>query len=233
MARSFNGTSDYIDLGNITAMNPAFPMTLAVWAFVGSTTAFKAFITRGRSSSRGYEFGSSSSAAPGTLAFTKSAVVVIDSLLGLTANTWMFYACVVTSTNVHFFTMTTAGVVTTVDKANSSAFAGAPAEGAIGAQYNSAGSGRQDWMNGRLANPCAYIGTALTDSQLKTLAWRGAPADAAVAATGFWPLLGDSPEPDYSGGRHSGTLTGTAVVAHPPIPPGLILAPRNFQPMPV
>lgn len=233
MARTFNGTSDYIDLGNIAAMNPAFPMTLACWAFVGNTAAFKAFITRGRSSSRGYEFGSSSSAAPGTLAFTKSGVVVVDSLIGLTANTWMFYACVVNSTSVHFLTMTAAGVLVTANISNSSAFAGTPAEGAIGADYNSAGTGRQDWMNGQLAQCACWIGTALTDSELRAYAWTGAQAVSVAKPTCFWPILGNSPEPDYSGGQHSGTVVGTTVSNHPPIKPGIIQAKRGFQPMPV
>lgn len=233
MARSFNGTSDYIDLGNITAMNPTTPFTLGCWAKVASTTAFKAFITRGRSSSRGYEFGSSSSAAPGTLAFTKSAVVVIDSLLGLTANAWMFYACVVTSTNVHFFIMSAAGVVTTVDKANSSAFAGTPAEGAIGADYNSAGTGRQDWMSGSLANITAHMGVALTDKQLQALAWMGAQG-VSVKPTLDMPLFGNpTTEPDYSGNKTGGTLTGTAIVNHPPVMPRMLHGRRSFQPMPV
>jgi hypothetical protein len=34
----------------------------------------------------------------------------------------------------------------------------------------------------------------------------------------YWPLLGaDSPEPDYSGGKFAGTLTGTAAAPHPPV----------------
>ena len=34
---------------------------------------------------------------------------------------------------------------------------------------------------------------------------------------GFWPLWGDSTEPDLSGAQHNGTVTGTAVVSGPPV----------------
>jgi hypothetical protein len=41
---------------------------------------------------------------------------------------------------------------------------------------------------------------------------------------GAWPLLGDNPELDISGLKKAGTLTGTTVVAGPPIMPSLIPA---------
>lgn len=39
---------------------------------------------------------------------------------------------------------------------------------------------------------------------------------------GAWPMLGDSPEIDISGAKRSGTVTGTTVVAGPPIIPTLL-----------
>lgn len=74
----------------------------------------------------------------------------------------------------------------------------------------------------------------LTGAAAKGLATGASPFDVHPDnLLAYLPLYGvDSPEPDYSGGKHSGTLTGTTWAAHPPVAPGMFPH-RGFQPMPV
>lgn len=68
--------------------------------------------------------------------------------------------------------------------------------------------------------PIAYVrwfNAALTADELTAVMYnRPARADALV---GFWPLIGASPEPDWSGNASNGTVTGTLIADGPPVPP--------------
>lgn len=97
---------------------------------------------------------------------------------------------------------------------------------------------------------CKYSSTFLAMTLAEWALWNGvllgAKAATALASGAnplsvhpdsllcYLPLFGaDSPEPDYSGGRHSATLTGTSFARHPPVQPGILVPRRGFQPMPV
>lgn len=71
------------------------------------------------------------------------------------------------------------------------------------------------FLNGKLAEVGIW-NVGVSPSVRKALA-AGAPPPLAHpdGLKAYWPLLGDSPEPDYSGNRNSGTLTGTTVANHP------------------
>ncbi len=88
--------------------------------------------------------------------------------------------------------------------------------------------------NGRIAE-AALWNTPLSAKTIASLAAGANPyfahPDGIVA---YWPLMGvDSPEPDYSGSRFSGTVTTATWAAHPPVQPGFVRSNRGFQPMPV
>lgn len=86
---------------------------------------------------------------------------------------------------------------------------------------------------GRMAELAIWGGVILTASEAKALAVGANPFRVHPdGLTYYAPLQGDSPEPDYSGNRKSATLTGTTVVAHPPVTPGFFPR-RGFQPMPI
>lgn len=79
-------------------------------------------------------------------------------------------------------------------------------------------TGTVQFAPGSLGEVCFWNGVALTDSEVAALANGVAPQFVHPdGLTLYWPLFGDSPEPDYSGSRNSGTVTGSTVVAHPPV----------------
>lgn len=69
---------------------------------------------------------------------------------------------------------------------------------------------------GRMAEVALWGGTIMTARQALA-AYNGGPLRAGPFPTFYWPLYGDSPEPEYGGTRKSGTVVGGSVVAHPPV----------------
>lgn len=69
---------------------------------------------------------------------------------------------------------------------------------------------------GRQAELAMWGGVLLGANHAKALAAGACPVTVAPDSLVYYaPMLGDNPEPDYSGKRQSATLTGTTVVAHP------------------
>lgn len=88
---------------------------------------------------------------------------------------------------------------------------------------------------GRLAEYAMWGGVALGTGAAKSLSIGALPITVHPDNLIFYPPIfgADSPEPDYSGGRHSATLVGAPTFTpHPGITQGL-LPKRAFQPMPV
>src|SRR5262249_57134516 len=82
------------------------------------------------------------------------------------------------------------------------------------------------WKAGRVAEFALWPGVTITAAEAKSLASGASPLNVHPDGLGLYlPLLGDSPEPDYSGGRHSATLTGTSIANHPGVVPP-VLRPR-------
>lgn len=91
------------------------------------------------------------------------------------------------------------------------------------------------WGAGRQCEAAIWGGVALPASAAKGLAAGAQPPTVHPAnLIAYEPIWGaDSPEPDYSGNRHSGTLVGAPTfIQHPDITQGLVPK-RGFQPMPV
>lgn len=81
---------------------------------------------------------------------------------------------------------------------------------------------------GRLAEVAIWGGYEITAVEAKALSGGASPLSVHPDNLAFYPpMLGDSPEPDYAGGRHSVTLTGTSVASHPPVTPPF-LRPRSL-----
>lgn len=84
------------------------------------------------------------------------------------------------------------------------------------------------FLNGAVAD-VAIWNTDIPDRAIAAIAKGASPSAAHPdGLVGYWPLLGDSPAPDYSGNRNSGTLTGTTVVNHPGVRPGLLPPPTRL-----
>lgn len=214
MARSFNGNTDFIDVGNSATLNPS-TITVAGWGMVtGDNNAFgfddrNTIIARddntlGRSFTLQFQGPSANQAifqvnggAGATKAFT------------YTKNVWYHIAgtCGAGGTNVWVN-----GVVGTSDTPTSAA--STTGDTIIGERnYTSF----QDRFFGALAD-VAMWNVVLSSSDIATLAAGLRPTYVQNAnLVGWWPLDGyASPETDLSGNGNNGTLTGTSRVLGPP-----------------
>ncbi|MEE9293509.1 MAG: LamG domain-containing protein [Phycisphaerae bacterium] len=71
-------------------------------------------------------------------------------------------------------------------------------------------------FNGRIAHAKMWKNLALSDAEIDLCRWYQGPYRALKVNM---PILGASPEPDFSGNDHSGTVGGTSIADHPPIGP--------------
>lgn len=199
MARSFNGSSDEVDIGNIAILKPA-SLTISVWCnptdFVNS---YAGVVTNYSGSGTGIFVRTD-----GKPAFYSGSVV--DPFTAtLTAGTW-----------AHLAGTASAGI------AQTAYFNGAPAGtgSATGPVYST--DMKIGMVNTRFKGSIADVAmwsVVLTASEIAALAAGARPHRIRTASlVGYWPLDGiQSPEPDLSGNANSGTLTGTALAAGPPI----------------
>lgn len=233
MARSFNGTSDRIGFAGINGLgtlvaNGAF--TLSVWIYQTShnvrMSALADWNSAGSAQSVDIEITAANAIAWNVGINTANTVVTTGVTAAL--NTWYHVALTYDgSTIAKAFVLGTVGSTTIAQ--NRALPNGTTLTLGRGGAFNSL------FFAGRIAELVVWKGVVLTANQIKALA---AGANPAMTNPGgivlYLPLPGaDSPEPDYSGSRLNGTLTGTAAANHPPVQPGIIIPRRSFQPMPV
>lgn len=233
MARSFNGTSDRIGFAGIAGLgalvaNGAF--TLSVWLFQTShgtrQSALADWNSAGSAQSIDVEVNASN-VIGWNVGINSSNVI---TLTGVTASLSTWYNVILTYDGSTVAKASVNGALQTNTYAqNRSLPNGTTLTLGRGGAFNSL------FFAGRLADLVIWKGVVLTANQIKAIA---AGANPVMTNPGgivlYLPLLGaDSPEPDYSGSRRSGTLTGTATALHPPVQPGIIVPRFGFQPMPV
>jgi hypothetical protein len=219
-ARSFNGTSDSISMGNDTNLTFTVPMTVAAWVNYNGVAANAPVVAYGNpTSNRGWAFyARNSSCGNGITLF------VLNETGGCNGPTtpttrWAFIAVVVTAKNFHYLLIPAGGSLSETNEGGmpTSALSGANAVW-VGYVNN---SGAQ-YFSGSIANVMVWVGSALTDSELQAAAYHG-PYAVDHTLSGFWPLWGAaSPEADLSGNHFTGTLTGTTVANHCPCAPDLL-----------
>jgi Concanavalin A-like lectin/glucanases superfamily len=204
LARSFNGTSDYITNagytipsgGNISFaawVNPsAFPQIGSIFGCVNAA---------------GYEFRVDTN---GTLELLKQDIASVGTSTGtISTNTWTQVVATYDGTNLAFYINGSAS-----GTASNTQTIG----GAVG--YN-VGVGRPsdaEFFDGAIADAAVWS-VILSDTEISNLA-SGQRANKIGENANFliyWPILGQSPEPDQSGGGNNGTLNGTTVVPGPPL----------------
>jgi hypothetical protein len=218
-ARSFNGTSDSISMGDDTNLNWTVPMTIAAW--VSGASGNSPVIAYGNSTAnRGWAlYARNSICGNGMTLFLPNVTAGCGGPAAPTTG-WAFVAVVVTTNNFHYVVIPAGGARSIVNEAVSSA----PQAGAntawIGYAYNSS----PQHFSGSIGNVMVWVGSALTDSELQAAAYHG-PYAINHRLSGFWPLWGAaSPEPDLSGNHFMGTLNGTTVANHCPCGPDILLA---------
>jgi hypothetical protein len=100
----------------------------------------------------------------------------------------------------------------------------------IGAVVDASGS-PVNFFSGRIADVAAY-NVALTATEIAALAKGARPYQIRPSGlVGYWPLDGlQSPEPDLSGNKNNGALTGTAAAFGPPLAPFTRTRPQFWYP---
>lgn len=220
MARDFDGSSGYLDLGSRSALDPSFPLTVGAWIRPDTHPANGGYIfAQGRQSTSGFALATLSSTAPHRLQFVKPGAAGISATtVSLTNSVWQFVAAVVTSTNVRFIVITAAGSLSAENVADSTAFATSANDETIVGYLTASGGGAtaNTRFDGRIAHLGVFIGEALTDAQVKAFAF-GGPSAVGHRPDVFLPIWGvASPEADLSGNAFNGTVNGTAPAADGP-----------------
>jgi hypothetical protein len=204
MARSFNGTTDLITLG--TGFTPGGSFSLAAWSYIAVTPpGVPATIFGSTVNTNGIQFYATFNMA-------------------LSLDRYGFGNYVTTANNtLSLNTWTHVGI--TYDGASAKAYingalsnTGSIALAITGEPMflGAVGSPATSFFNGRLAD-CGGWNVVLTAAEFAALA-NGARPYQIRSDIGYWPLDGlQSPEPDLSGNANNGTLTGTTLVAGPPM----------------
>lgn len=138
----------------------------------------------------------------------------ICSSITIPTGVWVFVAAVVTSNNVHFFTMSANGTVTEQDVGDTIAFTSST--NLVGMANSTRVSSPVFKFNGILASMFIFATAALTDNELKAEARTG-PSLIGHPSTAFWPLYftnGSQIYPNEITGLLSmGVVSGTPINA--------------------
>jgi hypothetical protein len=211
MARSFNGTTDVIDCGSgAGSFAPGTKsLTAACWVRFTSTGATEGLVTRWNSPGGIFQFELVLDST--VMAMVVSGGGLVDGATTISTATWYHTAGTYDGTNVKIWLN---GAQDGSSAASSIVDAGTTSL-VLGARGQSGGYDSR--LNGRIAD-AALWSVPLTAAEIASLAkgarpWQVRPS----SLQGFWPLDGlTSPEPDLSGLKNNGTLTGTSLAFGPP-----------------
>jgi hypothetical protein len=217
MARSFNGSSDQINVGSHSILRPGTALTQAAWVNISGALSTYTQICGNTSTNNGnHMFIKSTRHIAVYMAWANTSNISVDpATTALSTNTWYHIGFTYDGTN---------GIIVYVNGVSdgtNSPHAGAPFyDGTevwnIG--YDSANASRI--FNGSIADVVQW-NVALTAFELLGLARGARPYLIRPAAiVGWWPLDGlQSPEVDLSGNANNGTLSGTAAAFGPSFAP--------------
>lgn len=217
MARSFNGTTALVNVGNASALQITGRITLAARVNVTAPTSTSLYtiIAAGFDGSTVPYYldlyGGGGGANPHQLRTGQYPVGQATVSWSPTAGTW--YSVV----GLHDGSIWKL-YIDAAFQASGGTTGAAAANGqnhSIGARIDSGTP--SSFFNGKIAEVAVW-NTNIPVAAIAALAAGAPPWIAAPdGLKGYWPLLGDSSEPDYSGTRSSGTVTAATVVAHPGI----------------
>lgn len=213
MARDFNGSSDYIDFGDATALDPTLSMTVVAWIDTDSTSGEAGIMSRGRAGGPGGGFGFNFQRVNGDeLRISKHGVVDIDSTsINLSANTRTLVAAVISSTQVRFHKYVPGVGLTSQNISNNQSFNAGSSSSRIGCIQNNTGTNLNFW-DGEICEPAVFK-RQLSDAEITSIGLGYSPLFFPASLVFYSKLVGDSTEKDYMRGA-SGALTGTTKTAH-------------------
>lgn len=212
MARSFNGTTDYVENNAVTGqVGGAF--SFACWAYPTSFAAFAVVwgtITTGNNTGHAYLAFETTGKCRWEVASNGSNATALDSSGALPLNAWAHLAGTVDAGNNMIVYTNGAAAGTAVAVGHN--WGGYADAGRLGQGFGASFAGR--------VGECAVWPAVLTAAEIAALAQGTSPARIRPNSALYWPLYGvASPEPDLSGRGFNGTVTGTALANHPPVGP--------------
>jgi hypothetical protein len=216
MARSFNGSTDYIQSPLSTAVTTN--LSMSIWLNATATGGVPFF--NGNSASNGWGFY-----CPSTMHILLGNVTDFDSTLTISTGVW--YNFVLTITSGYVCSLYRSGTVGSTLNTSSSPVITPTGNTQIGTVQAAL-----KW-NGLLADAAIWTNTVLTQLEINALAAGIRPARIRPKSLVYWvPVEGlASPEPDISGFANNGIVTGTPARAlGPPFAP---ITPRWPQTLPV
>jgi hypothetical protein len=207
MARSFNGTSDYINVGSIT-LGAATPFSVACWFNINALPTGSNLVNMWAINTTGNTFDFYGNGGSPLIRFINGGTQANASTSGLiTPGNWYHGACTYSNPNLTIY----------INGVSAATAAGGGL--CSGTFYFGTVDTTQRFFPGAMAEFAAWNTIALTATEVLALA-RGVRPNVIRPASlvGFWPLFGNqSPEPDLSGNKNNGTLTGTSLAFGPPI----------------
>jgi hypothetical protein len=216
MAREFSGATDRVDFGSAASLDDVNIFTYAAWVYPTSAAVTRVMFTKGGGSGKRFRLFGGTSAGSMVLAVSQAGTIGTAQSAGsvVTANAWQFLACTFDGSFVpRLYRATLGSAVAEVSYAVQTTGIGAITSDA--AQSMLVGGDASNPFPGRMAE-VFILPAVLNAGQLTTLAYGMLPRESRLYA----PLWGNaSPEPDYSGNKNNGTLTGSAAGIHVPIRP--------------
>ncbi len=220
MARLFGTTGDRLNGGDIFDA-PTMPFFAAAWFKQKIDQSTGVVMGRLQPGQEGWKFASHQWNSTHDIGLTIGPTPATDdvSSLAVALDTWFFGGVIATTTNYHYFRYD----LTTFSTDDNSVTAATPGSNsqsfAIGATRGNS-DGEED--DAEIAWVMFAENFSPTDDQIKEFAHypMAFQREASLAADdhGLWPIIGASPEPDWSGKGRNMTVVGTpAVVAGPPI----------------
>lgn len=221
MARNFDGTDDYINLGNLN-IDPTSPMTMGAWMYTNNVANTPADSTRERIISRenGTSVGYYFCLHGANLQFVRRGNSPTTGVVSVSVSTWVFAAvrCQTNgaNTDLDYLKCDLNGNLTTSSASdNFNTYTPTPSNTWIGRDR---GGGAQDeeW-DGKLAHVGVWLGDYLSDAEMKAYAFFGIRAVGRTPDM-YVPIYGTaSGEPELGGRGVNGTVSGTTYSDHPPI----------------
>lgn len=213
MARDFDGVDDTITCGNATPINNLASFTYSAW--IRPDTIGEGGVGRIIDKFEKMIYLAATNAVGSFLNRATVDSEIQSANNTITMGVWQFVAATFNGTTLRLFHGPAGSVPSDLgltDGGSGAAVSDNTRVLTIG--NNSGGTGAT--FDGRIAYVRVH-NAALTANELTGVMYnRPVRQDALV---GFWPLIGSSPEPDWSGNVANGTVTGALVADGPPVPP--------------
>lgn len=221
MARSFNGSSDYLEYGG--AALTALPVTMACWGYKSTTTQFStAVVLRTNGANNRIQLVWSNNGTLRAISVnTSNTIATATNTTVYPTNTWLHSAAVFTSTTSR--TVYRNGVAGTTNTTSNDPSASSFDRTNIGSL-----SSASQPFDGNLAEVGIW-NVALTGEEIASLSDGISPLNVRPASLiAYWPLIGNfSPEIDLRG-RFEMTVSGATKADHPRVyKPAGVMIPRK------